>query len=179
MYFHMSRIRTSRLCLMPCSLDVALSVINGHGTIRTMPGIRLAEGWPSGDLKDLLPWYANQLKADPALYGWGIWLMIETSSNQVIGDIGFKGKPDRGSVEIGYSVVPAYRRWGYGFEAARALIDWAFGHKEVDTIRAESEKDNTASIHLLEKLGMRRMEGEGGLLVWELGKALSQIPTIP
>jgi ribosomal-protein-alanine N-acetyltransferase len=169
----MSRIRTARLCLIPCSLDVGLSIIQGHGVVRTMPGISLPDGWPDKDLSDILPWYVNQLKSDPGLYGWGIWLMIDASSKEVVGDIGFKGKPDRGSVEIGYSILPACRRQGYGIEAARALVDWALGHREVDTIRAECEKDNIASIHLLEKLGMRRLAEDGDLLKWEIRKAAS------
>lgn len=163
---------------MPCSLDVALSVIHEHSVIRTMPGISLSDGWPSGDLLGILPWYVNQLRSDPALYGWGIWLMIDSSSKQVIGDIGFKGKPDHGKVEIGYSIIPAYRRQGYGFEAVQAIAEWAFNHKEVDMIEAECEKDNMASIHLLKKLGMRCLAEDMDLLKWELHKTTSHSSTI-
>jgi ribosomal-protein-alanine N-acetyltransferase len=143
-----------------------------------MPGINMPDEWPGKDLSDILPWYVNQLKSDPELYGWGIWIAIDASSKEVVGDMGFKGKPDRGSVEIGYSVVPAHRRHGYGFEAARAIVEWAFSHKDVDVIKAECEKDNTASIHLLEKLGMHRLAEDGDLLKWEIRKAMCHSETI-
>lgn len=168
----MSRIRTSRLCLMPCSLDVALSVIDGHRVVRTMPGIGLPDDWPAKDLMGILPWYVNQLKSDPELYGWGIWLMIDSSSKQVIGDIGFKGKPEKGAVEIGYSVIPAQQRQGYAFEAASAIVDWAFSHKEVSMVNGECEKNNIPSIRILEKLGMTRLEEDGGIIKWNIRKAI-------
>ena len=167
----MSRIRTARLCLMPCSLDVALSVVNDHSVIRTMPGISLPDDWPAKDLMGILPWYVKQLRSDPEMYGWGIWLMIDSSSKQVIGDIGFKGRPENGAVEIGYSVIPRRRRQGYASEAASAIVEWAFGHKEVDTIKGECEKDNIPSIRILEKLGMTRREDDGDLLRWSMRKA--------
>ncbi len=104
--------------------------------------------------------------------------MIDSSSKKVIGDVGFKGKPDHGTVEIGYSVIPACRRQGYGFEAAKAIAEWALNHKEVHTIKAECEKDNMASVHLLEKLGMRCLAEDGDLLQWELHKTTSHSSTI-
>ena len=159
---------------MPCSLDVALSVINEHSVVRTMPGISLPDDWPAKDLMGILPWYVNQLKSDPGLYGWGIWLMVDSSSKEVIGDIGFKGKPENGAVEIGYSVIPTRQRQGYAFEAASAIIDWAFGHKEVSIVKGECEKNNIPSIRILEKLGMTRLEEDGDLLKWNICKAIDR-----
>ena len=87
----------------------------------------------------------------------------------MIGDLGFKGKPNRrGTVEIGYRVAPAYRRQGYASEATRALVDWALAQGGVERITAECNPDNVGSIRVLEKLGMRRLESDGVLLRWEL-----------
>lgn len=157
---------------MPCTLDVGLSIIQGRNVIRTMPGIRLHDDWPAREIHELLPWYVKQLKADPALYGWGVWLMVDAATKQVIGDIGFKGKPEHGTVELGYSVVPARRRQGYAFEAASALVMWAFNHKDVHIIKAECEKDNIPSIRTLEKLRMRCLGEDGNLLKWETHKTI-------
>ena len=108
----------------------------------------------------------------------GYWLMIDSASKQVIGDIGFKGKPDHGTVEIGYSVVPARRRQGYGFEAAQAIAKWAFSHNEVGMIKAECEKDIWRPSIYLEKLGMFCLAEDEDLLQWELYKTASHRSTI-
>jgi RimJ/RimL family protein N-acetyltransferase len=63
--------------------------------------------------------------------------------------------PEHGSVEVGFSFLPAHQGNGYATEAARALVDWAFGvgHHRV---YGRLEVRNTASARVLEKLGMRR-----------------------
>ena len=95
--------------------------------------------------------------------------MVHAAERTVIGDAGFKGKPgSQGMVEIGYSVLPAYRGQGFATEAARALVDWALAQPEVKRIIAECSPDNVASIRILEKLGMQRREANGGILRWEL-----------
>ncbi len=131
----------------------------------------LPDDWSTPDLRDYLPLYARQLAADPTLLGWGIWLMVKQSGPTVIGDAGFKGQPDAdGTIEIGYSVFPAYRRQGYAWEAVRALVDWAFAQRGVMHISAECETGNVASIRILEKLGMRCQGQDGSLLRWSMGQ---------
>jgi len=62
---------------------------------------------------------------------FGIWLMIERDTDTVVGDIGFMGPPDDGSVEIGFSVIPDRRRLGYASEAAGRLVAWALEQPEI------------------------------------------------
>ena len=164
-------IQTRRLVLVPCSLQVAKAVLQDRKAASVLVHAYLPDGWPAVDLRDYLPLYAEQLVCDPALLGWGIWLMIDQSGPTVIGDVGFKGRPDvNGTVEIGYSVLPAYRRQGYAGEAVRALVDWAFTQDRVSHVVAECETRNLASIRVLEKLGMRRQGQDSGLIRWRLDK---------
>jgi ribosomal-protein-alanine N-acetyltransferase len=163
------RILTRRLDLFPCSAEVARAVISDKAGVGTLLGVRVPGGWPARDLREFLPCYAQQLEANPSLLGWGIWLMAHRAGRVLIGDLGFKGKPDReGTVEIGYSVVPAYRRQGYGFEAVQALVGWAFAQQNVRRITAECSPDNAPSVRILERLGMQCLEADGSLLRWEL-----------
>ena len=61
------------------------------------------------------------------------------------------------STEFGlfYAISPAYQRNGYAAEAAQALVDYAFQHLRLKRIVATTEYDNTASMGIMRKLGMR------------------------
>ena len=45
---------------------------------------------------------------------------------------------------------------GYATEAARPLLDWAFGDLALHRVIGRTEARNTGSARVLEKLGMRR-----------------------
>ena len=71
---------------------------------------------------------------------------------------GFKGPPQDGTVEIGYSVLPQFQGRGYATEMVRALIDWAFAQPGVLRIVAETTENNVASMRLLHRLGFAHTE---------------------
>ena len=89
----------------------------------------------------------------------------------MIGDIGFKGKPDsEKTVEIGYGIQPSAQNKGYAAEAVKEIIKWAFTFENVNKIIAECHDENIASIKVLEKLHMRKTGSENNMLKWELEK---------
>lgn len=115
--------------------------------------------------------YLEELKEDSTLLGWGVWFVINQENNTVIGDIGFKGKPNSENiVEIGYGIVPSAQGKGYATEAVQKLIDWAFSNKSINKIVAECLDENIPSIRVLEKLQMKRMGSENNMLKWQLEK---------
>jgi RimJ/RimL family protein N-acetyltransferase len=63
---------------------------------------------------------------------------------------------DTGDVEIGYGMAKSY--WGRGFasEAAAATMKYGFEQLHLPRIVAIAWPENTASLRVLEKLGMRR-----------------------
>jgi ribosomal-protein-alanine N-acetyltransferase len=162
-------LKAKRLDLIPCSLEVARAVVADRPKAETILAVRMPDDWPAQGLREFLPFYARQLEKDPSLLGWGVWLIIHAAERVVVGDAGFKEKPDHeGTVEIGYSVIPTYRNQGYAYEAAQALANWAFAQQGVKRIIAECSTDNAPSIRVLEKLGMKRLGTEGSVLKWEL-----------
>ncbi|MCM3628164.1 GNAT family N-acetyltransferase [Paenibacillus glycanilyticus] len=115
--------------------------------------------------------YLDNLKKDPELLGWGVWYVSLAENNQVIGDIGFKGKPDnQGMVEVGYGIIPEMRNKGIATESVGAIIEWVFSSDRVKKVVAECLEDNVPSIKVLEKLGMRRTGSDNGMIIWELIK---------
>ncbi|MBE9229859.1 GNAT family N-acetyltransferase [Phormidium sp. LEGE 05292] len=152
------QIKTPRLKLIPCPLDVAEASIFNPSLVAEILGAGVPKDWQKTEVQDFLPMYAQMLVDDPTSLGWGVWLMIQTQENTLIGDLGFGGKPDEsGSLEIGYEVFAAYRNQGYGFEAVQALVNWAFSHPELKRLIAHCPIDNLASVRILEKLGMERL----------------------
>jgi len=101
-----------------------------------------------------------------------MWLVVHAADRVVIGDVGFKGRSDGAdTVDIGYSILPGYRNQGYAYEAAQALIDWAFAQPGIARVIATCLPDNAPSIRVLEKLGMQRTGATAsGMLGWTLSK---------
>ncbi|MBA3530558.1 MAG: GNAT family N-acetyltransferase [Ardenticatenales bacterium] len=161
-------LESERLRLIACPAAVARAAIEERGKAARLLGAALDEAWPGPELQDFLPFYAEMVEEDDSLLSWGIWLIVEHASQTVIGDVGFKGKPDEtGSVELGYSVVPTFRRQGYASEAAECLLRWTVAVSDVTHVRAECLAENLPSIRTLEKLGFTRVSEEGEMLLWE------------
>lgn len=83
---------------------------------------------------------------------------VELKSEQkVIGNI-YLGKRDFNMKELGYVLNENYQRHGYGSEAAKAALLWAFS-SGVRRVYAECSPNNTPSWKTMERIGMKR-EGE-------------------
>ena len=93
---------------------------------------------------------AITLAADGALVG-----MIELSHLS----------PSDRRAELGYWIAPSSRGQGYATEAARAMCDVGFRAMRLHRIEARALARNRASIHVLEKAGLR-LEGRSRESVW-------------
>lgn len=114
----------------------------------------------------------EQVRLDPASEPWLLRAVVLRESGEAIGHVGFHGPPDEhGTVEIGYRVLPAFRRRGYAREAAEAM--WAAAAAAgVRTLRASVSPDNVPSLALVRaagfvQVGEQEDEVDGLELVWE------------
>ena len=91
--------------------------------------------------------------AHPDKWEWyAIWT-IESKDGTHIGELCFKGIDESGSAEIGYGIVENHQGYGYATEAVSAAASWALEQKSIKRVTAEVDKDNIASIRVLEKSG--------------------------
>ncbi len=74
--------------------------------------------------------------------------------NKVIGNI-YLGKRDFNARELGYVLNQDYQNKGYGSEACKAMIEFAF-KKGVHRIYAECAPQNVPSWKVMEKVGLKR-----------------------
>jgi [ribosomal protein S5]-alanine N-acetyltransferase len=92
-----------------------------------------------------------------ATKGYGLWAVVHTVRQEVIGYCGFTNYVLEGSdeVELGYRLAPA--AWGQGFatEAAKACLQMAWHDMQLRRVVSLIEPENTASIRVAEKLGFR------------------------
>jgi [ribosomal protein S5]-alanine N-acetyltransferase len=167
----MLRVQTERLELLALTPELAADALRDKTAAAKRINADIPPGWPPSDLLDFLPYYVRDLKRDSSLVGWGIWVIVHNIGRVVIGDIGFKGKPENGTIEIGYGILPAYQQQGYATEASRALIAWAWMQPDVERVTAACLDTNAASRRVLEKIGMRRTGKSGGLIYWEIMKS--------
>ena len=106
-----------------------------------------------------------------------LWATVYKPEGCYIGYCGLYphfGKPDPipGEGVLGYILARPY--WGLGLatEAARAFVDFGFNVLNLTTIYAVVESGNDASLHVLKKLGMRKVGteyvGKRALYTYEL-----------
>ena len=158
------KIVTERLTLVPCSLEILRLIDSNLLELENLLNVKIPEGWPAKDLIDIISVFIEDIADDSTFLGWYVWMIINNQMNRVVGDIGFLGKSDdKGSVEIGYAIVPEFRQQGYATEAVKGLLGWVFGHPEVKRVLAHCSEDNEASIRVVEKAGFRRVAKNGEL----------------
>jgi RimJ/RimL family protein N-acetyltransferase len=109
-------IETTCLTLVPTTVALARSEITDRGEFARLLGASVPDNWPPETLADALPVFLGWLEAAPERVGWFAWYALaagEGSAGPVlIGSGGFKGPPQDGTAEIGYSVLPRSRGGG-------------------------------------------------------------------
>ena len=96
--------------------------------------------------------------AEQRKYAWTIRMR---SDHQFIGQAGLSlSAPRFKKGEIFYNLLPDYWGRGFGTDAARLLLMFAFEHLRLHRVEAGVAVKNKASLKVLEKIGMQR-EGRG------------------
>ncbi|MCR1808292.1 GNAT family N-acetyltransferase, partial [Stenotrophomonas geniculata] len=95
------KLETERLYIVPCT-EERIQVANEQGY----------NGGPH------IVGHVKNVKQDATLLPWGAWYVLRKEDDSVLGDIGFKGKPNEDqTVEIGYGFIEKYWNQGYATEA--------------------------------------------------------------
>ena len=162
---------TTRLRLVPITPELVRAFFNDRDKLSRLLKASIPNDWPVDPV--IMEILIKRLD-DPSAFEWADYICIHKEDGKVVGDGGFKGPPDTdGCVEIGYGIIPEYRKRGLATEAALALVELAFSHQEVKILCAETVIDGIASIRVLQKLGMHQHgtnhnDEDGDLYCWQL-----------
>lgn len=100
----------------------------------------------------------EQVRRDRKALPWLVRAVVAIPGEVVVGHAGFHGPPDeRGMVEIGYTILPEYRRRGYARAAVRELLRYAMADARVRVIRASISPDNGASLAVIRPFGFTQV----------------------
>jgi ribosomal-protein-alanine N-acetyltransferase len=152
-------LETERLLLIPATVEVLRCDLESRAALAAALDAEVPESWPP-DLYDraAIEWSIEAYRTGQISPDWGVYYFAERPRPgglpRLVGLSGFKGKPDaRGTVEIGYGVLPEFRRRGYAREAVGAMLRWAFTLPEVERVIAHTLKDLAPSIGVLTSSG--------------------------
>ncbi|MHB1314876.1 MAG: GNAT family N-acetyltransferase [Christensenellales bacterium] len=168
-------IETCRLILIPVTLEITAALLEGKMNEVEKLGIRNYENWPTKDTMDILPIVHASLEKNVHPTGFEFWMIVKKENRQVIGDIGFHGKPnEKGEVEVGFGLVEDQRRKGYGTEALLAMMDWIRKEESVKAVIANCLLNNAPSARILQKAGLHETGRDNEFIYWQYTKPVSR-----
>lgn len=107
----------------------------------------------SGMSKEEAKDYVIQLISHWEQYDFGVWLLVNRNTGELLGHCGLRKIDETGEIEIMYLLDPEYWGNGYASEAAKASIQYAKEMMNVKRIIARVKVANENSKKLLRNLG--------------------------
>jgi ribosomal-protein-alanine N-acetyltransferase len=177
------KLRTERLDLVAATLDHICAELEAPRYLASLLGATVDPGWPPGEYdRGVQEFFRDRLREGGAdavgRYGWyAVRRGGDGNRAVLVGAGGYIGPPDAdGAIEVGFSLMPAWRNMGYATEMVEALVAHALADSGVRVIVAHTSMENPASMRVLEKSGFMRADddGEGGVR-YEIGDTRTSV----
>jgi RimJ/RimL family protein N-acetyltransferase len=110
-------------------------------------GIRTVEGSEA--------YIEEKIRGSYREHGYGMWLVVERSSDRAVGMCGLVNREFLEDVDVGYGFLQAHAGQGFATEAAAAVMAYAHRSLAISRLVAITSIENDASIRVLEKLGLQ------------------------
>lgn len=156
------RIETERLYLYPLELEQIQMALEDYGGLCQYIGAKPGEPYGFFDWwRKRKVYNAKMALMEQQPRAWLLsttWFVVNKESLEILGEVGFKGPPNRGEIEIGYGLKAGARNRGYMSEAVDMLCRVAAAQTEytVHTVIAKTLQNNVPSHRVLQKNGFLR-----------------------
>jgi len=145
-------IETARLQirpLAPADAPFVVSLLNDPAFLRYIGdrGVRSDE--------DAVRYIDTGPAASHARHGFGLDAVADRESQQAMGICGLLQREELDAPDLGFAFLPTFRRRGFAYEAAAAVLADASERLRIRRVLAIVQPDNTPSIALLERLAFR------------------------
>ena len=105
-----------------------------------------------GETRDYIAWLKRKVSR-----GSFTWVIENTEEQKVIGTISITEMDYSGKIAtIGYTLAKGYQHKGFATEAVQGLIKYLFDDLFCERVQAKVMVQNTPSIRLLERVGMKK-----------------------
>lgn len=162
----MEILRTSRLILREITADDAAFTLD----LLNQPSFKKYIGDRGvRDIDSALDFIETRYRKSYRDHGYGLYVVVlkeradGDAAHTPIGICGFVRRAELPAPDIGFAFLPQFERKGYGFESAKAMMQYGREQFGFERLLAITSLDNDASGNLLKKLGFRldRVENHG------------------
>lgn len=157
-------LETKRLLLRPFTEEdepLALAIASDRATTRYLYYWGRTGVTPAADARRFLQYAVSNWRKNPVRARE--YCLILKESGQPMGDGSLEWvEGQKGVAEIGWILLPAFRKRGYALEMAEALLQAGFEVLKAEAVIAHCDSRNAPSYHLMERLGMRLLGVEKG-----------------
>ncbi len=157
---------TERMDLVAADLPLLLAELESPDHLAALLNARVGPGWPPGEYdRGAQEFFRDRMmEGGESVIGWYGWYAVRRRMRDdqpavVVGAAGFFGPPsESGEVEIGYSIVEAFRNQGFAGEIVGALTEIALTDPAVQLVVARTTPGNLASSAVLRRAGFIQVE---------------------
>ena len=148
----MPPLETARLTLRAFTQDDAAFIIE---LLNDPDWLRFIGDRKVRTIDDAQTYLQNGPIAHAAQHGFALGAVERTCDGALVGMCGLIRREGLDDVDLGYALLPAYRRRGFAHESAAAWLACGFERFGLKRIVAITSVDNVASGRVLEAIGMR------------------------
>ena len=151
-----------RLLGLPCEIlqtkrcivrEISLADVDKLYEIYAEPSITLYMEGLYAKKEEEIAYTRDYIRYQYGIYDFGMWIIEDRQTGEVIGRAGFDLRPDREDAELGYMIRKDRQGQGLAYEVCAAIITYAKEELGFEKLFARTLKENLASAALLKKLG--------------------------
>ncbi len=151
-----------RLLGQPCEIlrtkrcivrEICLDDVDKLYEIYADPSITLYMEGLYAKKEEEIAYTRDYIRYQYGIYDFGMWIIEDRQSREVIGRAGLDLRPDREDAELGYMICKDRQGQGLAYEVCAAILTYAKDELGFENLFARTRKKNLASAALLKKLG--------------------------